>query len=73
MIQRYPIESQRINWRHVAEDQWTATVTGVAEGYGVFRFPIGAGVYVVVGQEGIRKFTEGWASNKAILDLFGKN
>lgn len=60
-----------IHWKHVAGDQWTCTVTGVAEGYGAFRFPP-SGVYVVVGQEGIRKFTESWASNKALLNLFGK-
>jgi hypothetical protein len=56
----------------VAGDQWHATVTGVAEGVGTFRFPQGAGVYVVVGQDQTRKFAEGWASNGAILDLFGK-
>jgi hypothetical protein len=71
MILRYPVESQKINWKHVAGDQWTCTVTGTAEGYGAFRFPHGAGVYVVVGQEQIRKFTESWANNRAILNLFG--
>jgi hypothetical protein len=70
MILRYPVESQKINWKHVAGDQWTCTVTGVAEVIGKFQFPP-HGVYVVVGQEQIRKFTESWASNKAILNLFG--
>jgi hypothetical protein len=73
MIRKYPIETQTIRWKHVVNDQWTCIVTGVAEGYGEFRFPHGAGVYVLVGQEAIRKFTEGWASNKAILNLFGKD
>lgn len=53
-------------------DQWTCVVVGMAEGYGAFRFPVGAGVYVLSGQEDIRRFVGGWASNKAILDLFGK-
>ena len=73
MIRRYPVEKQAIHWRHVAGDQWTCTVTGVADGYGVFRFPHGAGVYVVVGQERIRKFVATFAANKGVLDLFGKD
>ena len=72
MIRRYPVESQKINWKHVVGDQWTCTVTGVAEGFGEFRFP-SKGVYVVVGQEQIRKFTENWAANPGVIALFGKD
>ena len=72
MIRRYPVETQRILWKHVINDQWTCVVKGTAEVIGEFQFPP-HGVYVVVGQENIRKFVEGWASNKAILNLFGKD
>ena len=73
MLRRYPVEAQRIRWKHVINDQWTCVVEGTAEVIGAFRFPHGAGVYVVVGQDNIRKFVENWASNKAILNLFGKD
>lgn len=72
MIRKYPVESQKINWKHVADDQWACTVTGVAEGFGEFRFP-SKGVFVVVGQDQIRKFTENWASNRNVIALFGKD
>ena len=72
MIRRYTVERQAIHWKHVAGDQWTCVVRGTAEGYGEFHFPH-AGVFVVDGREQIRKFVENWASNKAVIDLFGKN
>jgi hypothetical protein len=47
----YPIEWQRLHWRHVYGEQWHMWRNGIATGYGEFRDPP-SGVYVIIGGKG---------------------